>query len=139
MPMTRKNQLLYAAWLIAIVSTLGSLYYSDVMHLTPCVLCWYQRIFMYPLVLVIPIGIIKKDKILPWYVVVLSSIGGLIALYHYLLQRGIIPDRLAPCQAGVSCTTKLIEYYGFITIPFLTLVAFALITTAMFLILREKK
>jgi disulfide bond formation protein DsbB len=134
-----KERLIYASWLVAIVATLGSLYYSNVLHLTPCVLCWYQRIFMYPLVLIIPIGIIKKDKILPWYVVVMSSFGALIALYHYLLQQGIIPDRLAPCEAGISCTTKFVEYYGFITIPFLSLVAFALITIAMIYALKEQK
>lgn len=124
---------LYAAWIIAIAAMSGSLFFSEVLHLPPCVLCWYQRILMYPLVLFIPIGILKKNKDLPIYVLPFSVLGILIATYHYLLQRGIIPDSIAPCSEGVSCTTKLIEFFGFVTIPFLSLIAFVLITICMVL------
>lgn len=86
---------------------------------------------MYPLVLIIGIGIVKKDKNMPLYALVMSSIGGVIALFHYLLQMGIIPDALAPCVQGISCTSRLIEYFGFITIPFMSLVAFVVIAVSM--------
>lgn len=123
----------YLALLQAFVSTFFSLYSSEIMHLVPCVLCWYQRIFMYPLVVIIAVGILTKDKKLPLYVLPLSIIGAGIALYHYLLQRGIIPDELGPCVLGVSCTTKYIEWFGFITIPFLSLLSFGIISILMYL------
>ncbi len=132
-----KTTFLYIAWVQALVAMMGSLYYSEVLHYTPCVLCWYQRIALYPLVIIIAVGIIKKDKILPYFVLPSSIIGMGIAFYHVLLQRGVIPDHYAPCSAGVSCTTKFVEYYGFITIPFMALVAFTVITTCMIIVLRK--
>lgn len=134
----KKNAVL-VAWIVALFSTVGSLFFSEVLKLPPCVLCWYQRIFMYPLVWIIGAGIVKKDKNLPIYVLPLSVIGGSIALFHYLLQRGIIPDSLAPCVQGISCTTKLIEFYGFITIPFMSLVAFVIIAVSMGIVWKENK
>lgn len=123
----------YFAWIVVIVATFGSLYYSEIARLVPCIFCWYQRIFMYPLVFIIAIGILTKDKKMPFYVLPLSSIGTVIALYHYFLQRGIIPVTLGPCQLGVSCATRYIEWFGFITIPFLSLLAFVTITILMYL------
>ena len=87
---------------------------------------------MYPLVIIIMVGILRKDKGLPLYVLPMTFLGTGIALYHYLLQRGIIAESLAPCQAGISCTTRYIEWYGFITIPFLSLVAFLVISIIMY-------
>lgn len=119
----KKNAVLIA-WVTTIFATAGSLFYSEVLKLPPCVLCWYQRIFMYPLVIIIGVGMVKKDKIMPLYALLLSGVGGIIALFHYLLQMGIIPDKVAPCVQGISCTSRLIEYFGFITIPFMSLAAF---------------
>ncbi len=107
------------------------MYFSEIAHLPPCVLCWYQRILMYPLVLIIAVGILRKDKGLPFYVLPLSILGMGVALYQYLLQRGILPNSIAPCTLGVSCTTKYVEYFGFVTIPFLSLMAFGVITACM--------
>lgn len=126
----------YLAWIVAISATFGSLYSSEILHLVPCVLCWYQRILMYPLIIIIAVGILTKDKKLPLYVLPFSMIGTVIALYHYLLQRGIIPDTLGPCQLGVSCATRYIEWFGFITIPFLSLLSFVTITILMYLLYR---
>ena len=123
--------LTYFSWLTATVATGGSLYFSEIAHLPPCVLCWYQRILMYPLVLIIAVGILRKDKGLPFYVLPLSILGMGVALYQYLLQRGILPNSIAPCTLGVSCTTKYVEYFGFVTIPFLSLMAFGVITACM--------
>ena len=128
--------LLNLSWVMAFVSTAGSLYFSEILHFPPCILCWYQRIAMYPLVVILAVGIIKKDKTLPYYVLPLSLVGGLIAGYHNLLYYQIIPESTAPCLAGISCTTKFIEWFGFITIPFLSLLAFGFITGSMVLYLK---
>lgn len=129
----------YLAWIIALMATLGSLFFSEVWHLPPCTLCWYQRIFMYPLVFIIPIAIVKKDKNLPLFVLPLVIIGGIISLFHNLLYYGIISESQAPCAAGVSCTTKFFEWLGFVTIPFLSLVAFVLIAVLMVILLLPNK
>lgn len=134
----RKNAILIA-WATAFFSMVGSLFFSEILHLPPCVLCWYQRVFMYPLVFIFGVGILRKDKNVPYYALPLSVIGGVIALFHYLLQRGIIPDNIAPCAQGISCSTNLIELYGFITIPFMSLVAFIIISGCMVLLIRGKK
>ncbi len=128
----------YLVWVIALSSLFGSLYFSEVLGFAPCVLCWYQRIAMYPLVLIIPVGILLKDTKLYYYVLPLSIAGMLIGLYQNLLGWGIIREVIAPCAFGVSCTTKYINYFGFITIPFLSLCAFTSITIIM-LILRNFK
>jgi len=119
------KSLLYVAWAIALLAALGSLYFQYGLHLAPCILCWYQRIAMYPLVILLAVGILRKDTKVYLYVFPLSVSGFFIALYHYLLYIKIIPDTYAPCSTGVSCTTKLIEWFGFINIPFLSFIAFA--------------
>ncbi len=128
-----KKNLAEFALLQAGVATLGSLYFSEVLKFPPCVLCWYQRIFMYPLVAILAVGIWKKDNNLAYFVLPLSILGIIIAIYHNLLYYGIIPESQAPCILGVSCTTKFIEWAGFITIPFLSLSAFTAITLLMLL------
>jgi disulfide bond formation protein DsbB len=127
----------YFAWTIALVSMVGSLFFSEVMNLPPCVLCWYQRIAMYPLVLIIGIGIISRDGRMKNYALPLCLIGLAVSIYHNLLYYGLIPDSLTPCQEGVSCTSRQIEWLGFITIPLLALSAFIL--TAFCLIIYKPK
>ncbi len=134
-----QKYILHIAWFQALVATLGSLFFSEISHFPPCSLCWYQRIFMYPIVFIIPVGILKKDKNLPFYVLPLTAVGALIAFYHNLIYSGIIPDRFSPCFAGVSCTTKFIELFGFITIPFLSLSAFLVIAVCMLIFYKCKK
>ena len=118
----------YAAFGVALAAMLGSLLMSEILHWPPCRLCWYQRIFMYPLVFVIGIAIMRKDT-LSWPIttLVLSGIGWIIALYHSLLQWKILPESMAACTSGVSCTTAEISWLGFITIPFMSLLAFTAI------------
>jgi disulfide bond formation protein DsbB len=122
---------IYAAFAGALVATCGSLFLSEVLHLPPCVLCWYQRICMYPLVVILGVGILRKDTKLYQYVLPLATIGWIIALYHSLLQWKIIPDKLAPCVQGISCTTVQVHLLGFITIPFMSFVAFTVIIALM--------
>lgn len=129
----------YIAWAQALVAMLGSLYFSEIAKYPPCVLCWYQRICLYPLVVIIAVGIVRKDKNMPYYVLPLSITGLLIAMYHNLLYYNILPEAAAPCIAGVSCTTKFIEWFGFITIPSLAFFAFAFITAIMIIFLRNNR
>lgn len=117
----------YLAWIVALVATAGSLFFSEVMQLPPCLLCWYQRIAMYPLVIVIAVGIILRDDRLKFYALPLTLCGLAISVYHNLLYYGILPESAAPCTQGISCTSEQIVWLGFITIPLLALVAFTAI------------
>jgi disulfide bond formation protein DsbB len=132
MQFLKKNSL-YLAWFVSVVAMCGSLYFSNVLMYPPCVLCWAQRIFMYPLVFILGAAIIYRDTKIYRYVFPLVAVGGIISIFHNLLYFKIIPDTLAPCTTGVSCTTKFVEWFGFVTIPFLALVAFVLITILVFI------
>ncbi|MEQ1646535.1 MAG: disulfide oxidoreductase [Pyrinomonadaceae bacterium] len=116
--------LLLAAWLMALLGTVGSLFFSDVMGYAPCVLCWYQRIALYPLVLIIGVGIATGDKRVGRYALPLTLVGLAIAIYHNLLYYGYIPESITPCTEGVPCNAVQLELLGFITIPFMALVGF---------------
>lgn len=119
---------LYAAWLVSIVATVGSLYFSEVRLFVPCGLCWYQRIMMYPLVILLGIASYRQDRSIVRYALPLTLLGGSISIFHYLEQKvpGFRPPSI--CRTGVPCTTEYINWLGFITIPFLALIAFTLIT-----------
>jgi disulfide bond formation protein DsbB/mono/diheme cytochrome c family protein len=122
------NMSLYGALLVAWVAMMGSLYFSEVRHFIPCVLCWYQRILMYPLALLIAIGILRRDQHLPYLVLPFSLVGQGLSTYHYLLEKTTLFGAPTACSGGVSCLTQWINWFGFITIPFLAMVAFMLIT-----------
>ncbi len=122
-----KDILPYLAWMISLIAMAGSLFFSEVMQLPPCVLCWYQRIAMYPLVLIIGIGIITRDSRMKIYALPISLIGLAISIYHNLLYYGILPESIAPCTEGISCTSRQIEWLGFITIPLMAFIAFVLV------------
>ncbi len=122
-----KKNLLHIAFAQALIAMLGSLYFSEVLQFPPCVLCWYQRICMYPLVLLLGIGIYRQDKTIYWYTLPLAVVGWVISVYHNLLYYKILPESIQPCMLGVSCTTKFIEWLGFVTIPFLSFVAFSVV------------
>lgn len=123
----------YLAWTIALLSMSISLYLSDVLHFAPCNLCWYARILMYPLVAIIGVGIIRREHQWVAYAAPLVAAGWLLELYHSLLQWGIIPEALTRCIASVPCTTKYIDYFGFVTIPFLGLLAFTALGVCLYL------
>ena len=122
---------LYLAWVVALVATGGSLYFSEVRGFVPCTLCWYQRILMYPLVILLGIASYRQDRAIVPYVLPLSILGGSISLFHYLEQK--IPGFGVPevCRQGVPCSVEYINWLGFVTIPFLALSAFTLITLAL--------
>jgi len=122
---TKLNSILpYLAWIIALVATVGSLFFSEVMELPPCILCWYQRIAMYPLVIIIGVGIVMRDNRMKHYALPICLIGLIVSIYHNLLYYGIIPESIMPCQQGISCTSRQIEWFGFLTIPLMALQAF---------------
>lgn len=129
---------LFSLWLISLVSMSGSLFFSEVMGFPPCILCWYQRICMYPLVLIFLVAMIDDDSKALRYSIPLSLIGWIIAGYHNLIYYGVIPETLSPCQAGLSCADVNIEWFGFITIPLMSFTAFTFINIISVLILRKK-
>jgi disulfide bond formation protein DsbB len=123
----RVENLLSIGWIASFIATLGSLYFSEILQYTPCDLCWYQRIFMYPLVIILGIGIFKKDASSSLYSLILSAIGGCISIYHYSIQKiDFLGENSVSCGI-VPCTGEYINWLGFITIPFLALVAFTII------------
>ncbi len=129
----------YIAFTQALVAMMSSLYLSEVLHLPPCRLCWYQRICMYPLVVILGVGILRKERAIYQYVLPLAVTGWIIALYHSLLQWKIIPDTIAPCVTGVSCTTVQVNLLGFITIPFMAFTGFSVILAVMIGMIIEER
>ena len=125
------------AFIVALVCMLGSLFYSEIAHYIPCKLCWYQRILMYPQVLLLGLAYTKKDTHIGIYSILLSTVGAVIAFYHYLLQIGTIGEIL-PCTTvgySVSCAEKFTTTFGYITIPMMSLSGFLLI---LFLFLTQR-
>lgn len=116
------------AFVVSLVATGGSLFLSEVMGYVPCDLCWYQRIFMYPLVLILGRAALKDDWGAAGYALPLSIIGGCIAAWHYALQKVPGLGDMAPCRSGVPCNVDYLDWFGVITIPLLALIAFILIT-----------
>ena len=121
---------LWLAWLAALIATLGSLYYSEVVGFEPCRLCWYQRIAMYPLAVILGIAAVTGDRRVRRYVLPLAVIGGAISTYHYLLQWFPTLETGA-CSTDVPCTAFYVRQLGFVSIPFMALSAFALIITGL--------
>ena len=129
--------ILFSAWVLVAVSTLGSLFFSYIMEFAPCVLCWYQRICLFPLVIILATGLFPLDKRVIKYSLPLAIAGWITAFYHNLLYSGIIPQDLQPCSKGVSCTEKYIDLLGFLTIPMLSLISFSIIITLLILLKRR--
>lgn len=136
--MNRDKLWMQLMFFVSLIATLGSLYFSEVRDYIPCDMCWYQRIIMYPIVLIMLIGLIKDDTNSRLYARWLSGIGIILALMHYGMQKlSIIGENMPSCN-GVSCTVQYINGAGFITIPFLALTAFIIIFIMSFLIKSKK-
>jgi disulfide bond formation protein DsbB len=132
-----KTYSLYLAWVVALTATAGSLFLSEVLGFVPCKLCWIQRIFMYPLVFLLGQAAYRGDRKIIRYVLPLSIIGGCFSIYHYAEQQ--IPGlaRIAPCSGDVPCSLDYLDWFGWITIPLLALIAFTLITLLLILAPKE--
>lgn len=134
--MNKDKLLIYACWLLATISMLGSLFFSEIMQYPPCTLCWYQRIAMYPLVIIFFLGATENTAITFKFSIPFVVIGWVIALYHNLLHYKIIPESASPCMQGVSCATVYIKLAGFLTIPMMSLISFTLL---IFLLVIQRK
>jgi disulfide bond formation protein DsbB len=135
-----KEKSLLLAFIFSLFALVGSLFFSEIAKFAPCLLCWYQRICMYPLVLILGIGYFKKDKGVVKYAIPLSIIGLLIGTYHYTIQMietyfHTLPPSLVPCGTigmTASCTHNFFLIGGFITIPFMSMATFLMITSLLF-------
>ena len=134
-----KHKLNYLSWLIASVATAGSLYFSNVMQLPPCSLCWWQRICMFPLTILLGVAFVRRESSSIFYTAPLIYAGLIISLYHNLLYYGVIEKSITACTSGVSCTSVQIEWLGFITIPLLALTAFTFLSLISTIIIFKKE
>lgn len=127
---------LWVAFLVAAVSTFGSLYFSEVANFPPCRLCWYQRIGMYPLTVILGLAAWRRDTTIRPYAGALAALALPISAYHVLLER--FPSlETGSCEVDNPCSLIWVEKFGYITIPVMALTGFALILTLLFLVVRE--
>lgn len=123
-------------FLVAFLATAGSLLYSNIIGFPPCELCWVQRIFLYPQVIILGLALWKKTKDAAVYSLALSGLGALVAAFHYYGQM-FNPDALSACEAGgVSCAQLFFVEFGYITIPLMSLTTFIVIGICSYLSLR---
>ena len=129
--------LLFASWLIAAAATLGTLFQSEVMKLPPCELCWYQRVFMFPLAIMLPLALFPFDARIVRYALPLALAGAAVAFYQLLLTWGVVPESIRPCTQGVPCSETQWVWLGFITVPLIATLAFAAISVLLMLVRRK--
>ncbi|MBP9060839.1 MAG: disulfide bond formation protein B [Rhodoferax sp.] len=135
--MKRNWYLLVFAWLTATAATASAFFIGEVMGITPCVLCWYQRIFMFPLVIVLGMACYSDDRRGAIYGLPLAFAGVLLAGYHTLLIAGFVSKTWIPCGSGVSCTEQKLEILNGLQIPWLSLTAFFIVTSLLFVYLKR--
>lgn len=135
--MKKSQVFIFLCFLVAVVSTAGSLFFSEVMKFPPCVLCWYQRIAMYPLVLIFLVGSFQGARATWAFATPLVAVGWIIAVWHNLLHYKIVPESASPCMEGVSCATVYIQWFGFITIPMLSFFAFSILLGLLLFLKKE--
>ncbi|WP_261130002.1 disulfide oxidoreductase [Bacillus sp. Marseille-Q3570] len=131
------NKRVGIAWIISLIAFLGSLYFSEIAGFVPCEFCWYQRILMYPSAIILGIGWYIEDMKLPYYVLPFSVIGVGVSTFHYLHQKTEWFTQAVVCTQGVPCSGMYINWLGFITIPFLALIAFLSISVIMITMLKK--
>lgn len=128
------------AFLVSLAAVLGSIFYSEIAVFAPCNLCWYQRVFMFPLPLVLSLALLRKEKFIAPYALLLAVTGSLIALYHNFIQYGGSP--LIPCSAisdaTAACTQRFVFEFGFVTIPFMSLSVFILVISLLIFVLKKE-
>lgn len=141
--MEKQNQtdnLMLLIWVQALLAVAGSLYFSEIKGYVPCELCWVQRIFMYPLIIIYGVALLKRDIHMALPGLILSVIGLPISVYHYLLQKWPTLQQAGDTCGIIPCNTEYINYFGFITIPFLAGVAFVVIVGLhMFILMQVRR
>jgi disulfide bond formation protein DsbB len=129
---------LWLAWLVAAVATTGSLIYSEVIHFVPCRLCWFQRIAMYPMSIILLVGALRKELVVRYYALPLSLGGALISIWHYLNQ--LYPSlEGGSCDPNNPCSLKYVDVFGFISIPFMAGSGFILISVLLAFYMRTER
>ncbi|MCP3033248.1 disulfide bond formation protein B [Halobacillus sp. A1] len=131
--------LLFIAWATSLAAMLGSLFFSEVLGYEPCELCWYQRILMYPLVVIYGVSLIKKNVTSALSGLILSGIGACFSIYHYSLQKVPAFQSAGNSCGAVPCNAEYLNLLGFITIPFLAGTAFIIIFISHVLMIREQR
>lgn len=129
----KMNWKLYLSWIMATVAMIGSLFFSEYLKYPPCSLCWWQRIFMYPQAFLFLIAVLREEDIVFKYALPLSVVGWLFSLYHNLIYFKIIEPTILPCTSGISCTDNQLNYFGFLTIPLMSFIAFTVLLILQFL------
>jgi disulfide bond formation protein DsbB len=129
--------LLFITWITALVASLAALFIGEVMARAPCVLCWYQRAFMFPLAIILAVASFRTDASVWRYALPLAAVGWLVAAFHTLQYAGVIPAALEPCGAGPSCTSVDMTIFGGVPLPALSLLAFTIIAVLLTLVSRR--
>jgi len=120
------------AALVGVVATVGSLWLSEGAHFRPCTLCWYQRIAMYPMAVVLPIAAWRRDVLVRRYVLPIVAIGAVVSVYHLILER--FPSlESGSCDPNNPCSLIWVERFGYLTIPGMALSGFVLIAALVLL------
>ena len=135
----RSENAILIAWLLSLTSSLAVLFIGEIMGQTPCSLCWFQRAFMFPLAVVLGLGVWWRDTEAARYGLVLAMIGAFVALWHLGVFYGLTPESIRPCSAsGPSCSGSEMTVAG-LPIPLLSLIAFSVIATLLILPLRKRR
>ncbi|MFZ3578678.1 disulfide oxidoreductase [Virgibacillus sp. DJP39] len=129
--------LVFFIWGVSLIALLGSLFFSEVMGYIPCELCWYQRILMYPLVIIYGTAMVKKDMSIALPGLILSGIGMFVSIYHYLIQKVPALHENSGACGIIPCNSEYVNYFGFVTIPFLAGTAFILIFVCHIILLKQ--
>lgn len=119
-------------WLQAVLAMFGSLFFSEVLHYAPCDLCWWQRLASYPLVVILPIALWRRDHHIGLYCLPLTIFGWFVALYQNLIYYHLI-NPFIRCTLSVPCDIHYFDWFGFISLPLLSLVAFTFMNLLLFL------
>lgn len=130
---------IWAAWLVALVASVGSLIYSEVIGFEPCRLCWFQRIAMYPMAVVLLVGAIRKDLAVKLYALPLALGGLAISIWHYLIQTFPGLEGSGSCDPSVPCSAKYVDVFGLVSIPFMAGAGFTLIAVLLVFYVRVPK
>ncbi|GGA73602.1 disulfide oxidoreductase [Ornithinibacillus halotolerans] len=134
-----RENILLGIWGVAVLATAGSLFYSEIVGYEPCELCWFQRILMYPLVIIYGTALFKKDMSIALPGLILSGIGMCVSTYHYLLQKLPALNEVGGACGLVPCNVEYVNYFGFITIPFMAGTAFIIIFVTHFILLKQAR
>lgn len=128
---------LFAAWTVALVASLGALFIGEVMGQPPCELCWFQRVFMFPLAIMLGIAAFRSDRGVVPYGLTLAGAGWVVSFYHFLLYFGLVSEKIRPCGSGPSCSDEAMTLFGSVPIPLLSLSAFTAILFFLILLFRR--